>query len=58
MVSNILADEGEEYPTVLAEFSSVVADTQEYILPEGVEIQEATPEEVDEYAQVTVSMNL
>ncbi|XP_041363433.1 transcription factor E4F1-like isoform X2 [Gigantopelta aegis] len=52
-LGNVISDEGEEYPTVLAEFSSVVADTQEYILPEGVEIQEATPEEVDEYAQAT-----
>ncbi|XP_046379535.2 transcription factor E4F1-like [Haliotis rufescens] len=34
--------EEEEYPTVLAEFSSVVADTQHYLIPEEGEMQDDT----------------
>ncbi|KAL5019238.1 hypothetical protein ScPMuIL_004960 [Solemya velum] len=44
--------EEEEYPTVLAEFSSVVADTQQYILPEEEETVLQDSEQPVEYVVV------
>lgn len=41
--------EEEEYPTVLAEFSSVVADTQHYLIPEEGEMQDDTLSQVSIY---------
>ncbi|KAK3583635.1 hypothetical protein CHS0354_039462 [Potamilus streckersoni] len=39
-----------DYPTVLAEFSSVVADTQQYIIPEGEDEVHPMPEEETQQA--------
>ncbi len=37
-------DETEKFPTVLAEFSSVVADTQQYMLPTDEENKQVSAE--------------
>ena len=44
----------KDYPTVLAEFSSVVADTQQYIMPqeEVSPVEDNTLIEQDEAEQV------
>ena len=44
-------EEARDYPTMLAEFSSVVADTQQYIVPATESVEDSLIEE-DEAQQV------